>query len=189
MANLFGKNGAIVKFGKRNIIIVCAVLLIGVAVYLNYLWYYDSLNNLGYGDNNMSDQLGNNSDDLNASAEADNTNEAYFSATQLSRQQARDEALEVLQKVVSSEDALEVTKEQALEDISRIASEIEKESNIEALIVAKGFEKCVAVINGENASIIVKSDGALVNSQIAQISEIVYTSAGILPANIKIIQK
>ena len=94
-----------------------------------------------------------------------------------------------MQKVVSSEDALEVTKEQALEDISRIASEIEKESNIEALIVAKGFEKCVAVINGENASIIVKSDGALVNSQIAQISEIVYTSAGILPANIKIIQK
>lgn len=186
MAKIFGKDGAIMKFGKRNIIIVCAVVLIGLAVYLNYLWYYDSVSNIGYGDNNMSDQSG---EDLNVSVEAEDTSEAYFSATQLSRQQARDEALEVLEKVVSSEDALEVTKEEALEDISRIAAEIEKESNIEALIVAKGFEKCIAVVNGENASIIVKSDEELVSSQIAQISEIVYTSAGILPANTKIIRK
>lgn len=191
MAKFFGKEGALVKFGKRNIIIVCAVLLIGLAVYLNYLWYYDSVSNIGYGDNNMSDQTGNNltGDDLNASVSVEDTSSAYFSATQLSRQQARDEALEVLEKVVSSEDALDVTKEQALEDISRIAAEIEKESNIEALIVAKGFEKCIAVVNGENASIIVKSDEELVSSQIAQISEIVYTSAGILPANTKIICK
>ena len=191
MAKIFGKDGAVMKFGKRNIIIVCAVLLIGLAVYLNYLWYYDSVSNIGYGDNNMSDQVGNNltGDDLNASASVEDTSSAYFSATQLSRQQARDEALEVLEKVVSSEDALDVTKEQALEDISRIAAEIEKESNIEALVVAKGFEKCIAVVNGENASIIVKSDEELVSSQIAQISEIVYTSAGILPANTKIIQK
>ena len=191
MAKIFGKDGAVMKFGKRNIIIVCAVLLIGLAVYLNYLWYYDSVSNIGYGDNNMSDQAGNNptGEDLNASVSAEDTSSAYFSATQLSRQQARDEALEVLEKVVSSEDALDVTKEQALEDISRIAAEIEKESNIEALIVAKGFEKCIAVVNGENASIIVKADEELVSSQIAQISEIVYTSAGILPANTKIIRK
>lgn len=188
MAKLFGKNGAISKFGKRNIVIVCAVLLIGLAVYLNYLWYYDSLNNLGYGDNNMSDQVGA-GEDQNASADAQDNTEAYFSATQLSRQQARDEALEVLQSVVSSESALEVTKEEALADISRIASEIEKESNIEALVLAKGFEKCIAVVNGDSASVIVKTDGELVNSQIAQISEIVYTSTGILPANTKIIQK
>ena len=191
MAKIFGKNGAIMKFGKRNIIIVCAVVLIGLAVYLNYLWYYDSVSNIGYGDNNMSDQVGNSSQggDLNASVTVEDTNSAYFSATQLSRQQARDEALEVLQKVVSSEEALAVTKEQALEDISRIAADIERESNIEALVVAKGFEKCIAVVNGENASIIVKADEELVSSQIAQISEIVYTSAGILPANTKIIRK
>ena len=191
MAKIFGKDGVIMKFGKRNIVIVCAVLLIGLAVYLNYLWYYDSVGNIGYGENNMSDQAGNSSagEDLNASVSVEDTTSAYFNATQLSRQQARDEALEVLEKVVSSEDALEVTKEQALEDISRIAAEIEKESNIEALVVAKGFEKCIAVVNGENASVIVKADEELVGSQIAQISEIVYTSAGILPANTKIIRK
>jgi stage III sporulation protein AH len=190
MAKVFGKDGVLSRIGKRNIVIVCAVLLIGVAVYLNYLWYYDSVDNIGYGDNNMSDAYGDNQNggDLDASATPDGEN-AYFSATQLSRQQARDEALEVLQKVVESEDALEVTKEQALVDISRIAADIEKESNIEALIVAKGFEKCVAVINGDSASVVVKSDADLVASQVAQISEIVYTSAGILPANVNIIKK
>ncbi len=191
MAKLFGKTGVLSKIGKRNIVIICAVLLIGVAVYLNYLWYYDTVDNIGYGDNNMSDVYGDaqNGNDLGAGATPEDTDNAYFSATQLSRQQARDEALEVLQKVLESEDALEVTKEQALIDISRIASDIEKESNIEALVVAKGFSQCVAVINGDSASVVVKSDEALVASQVAQISEIVYNSAGILPANINIIQK
>ena len=191
MAKLFGKTGVLSKIGKRNIVIICAVLLIGVAVYLNYLWYYDTVDNIGYGDNNMSDVYGDTQkgDDLGAGATPENADNAYFSATQLSRQQARDEALEVLQKVLESEDALEVTKEQALIDISRIASDIEKESNIEALIVAKGFPQCVAVINGDSASVVVKADEALVASQVAQISEIVYNSAGILPANINIICK
>ena len=191
MAKFFGSNGAFSKIGRRNIIIVCAVLLIGVAVYLNYIWFYDSVDDIGYGDNNMSDVYGDSvGGDLASSNQADdNSGNAYFSATQLSRQQARDEALDVLQKVLDSEDALEVTKEQALVDISRIASDIEKESNIEALIVAKGFDKCVAVINGDSASVVVDTDTALVASQVAQITEIVYTSAGILPANLNIIQK
>ena len=167
------------------------MLLIGVAVYLNYIWFYDSVEDIGYGDNNMSDVYGDSvGGDLASSNQADdNSGNAYFSATQLSRQQARDEALDVLQKVLDSEDALEVTKEQALVDISRIASDIEKESNIEALIVAKGFDKCIAVINGDSASVVVDTDTALVASQVAQITEIVYTSAGILPANLNIIQK
>ena len=191
MAKFFGSNGALSKIGKRNIVIICAVLLIGVAVYLNYIWFYDSVDNIGYGDNNMSDVYGDaNGDNIASSGNPQNDgNSAYFSATQLSRQQARDEALDVLQKVLDSEDALDVTKEQALVDISRIASDIEKESNIEALIVAKGFDKCVAVINGDSASVVVECDTALVASQVAQITEIVYTSAGILPANLNIIQK
>lgn len=62
------------------------------------------------------------------------------------------------------------------------------ESNIETLIIAKGFEECVAVISGEDASIVVKSDG-LQAAQIAQINEIVYNEAGISPVNITIIER
>ena len=60
--------------------------------------------------------------------------------------------------------------------------------NIETLVKAKGFEECVAVISGEDASIVVKSDG-LNAAQISQINEIVYAQAGIEPVNIKIIER
>ena len=112
----------------------------------------------------------------------------YFAASQIERQRARDEAIEVLQGVVDDADSLESAKEQALADIAAIAATIEKEANIESLIKAKGFEECVAVINGDKANIIVKSEGLQPN-QLSQILEIVYLQADILPENVTIAEK
>ena len=112
----------------------------------------------------------------------------YFESMQLSRRQARDEAMEVLKSVADSATAVEEMKSDALDSIAQIARDIECEANIETLILAKGFAQCIAVVNGDAASIIVKTDG-LLPSEIAQISEIVYEQAGILPTNLKIIEK
>ena len=106
----------------------------------------------------------------------------------LTRRQARDEAMEVLQGVVDSDSAVDQMKTDAMEDMRRIADEIALEANIESLIVSKGFDQCVAVLNGDSASVIVKSDGLLPN-EVSQISEIVYEQAGVLPANLNIIEK
>ena len=65
---------------------------------------------------------------------------------------------------------------------------LKKEANIETLVLAKGFEQCVAVISENNCSVIVECDG-LMPGEIAQISEIVYEQAGIVPENLKIIEK
>ena len=46
----------------------------------------------------------------------------------------------------------------------------------------------IAVVNGESASVIVKTDG-LTPGEDAQISEIVYNETGIVPAQVKIIEK
>ncbi len=182
---LFGKSGMLAKFGRRNWIIVCAVLLIGVAVYLNYVWFYDPVASIGYGENNMEDNYNDNS-----SAGGDTlTGDAYFASAALSRQNARDEALEVLQSVVTSEDAEDTAKSEALEEISKIALAIQNEANIETLVSAKGFEECIAVISGDSVSVIVKQNDPLVASQVAQIYEIVYNETGILPANVNVIQK
>ena len=122
--------------------------------------------------------------DTKASATAD----SYFSSAQVSRARARDEALEVLQSVVDSAKSDEAAKTQALADISKIAKDMEAESNIETLVVAKGFEQCVAVISSGTINVVVKAD-KLTPSDIAVINEIVYEQAGIKPANIKIVQK
>lgn len=181
---LRGEGGLLSKIGRRNMIIIVAVLLIGGAVALNYAVFYGGGDGIDYGGSNMGDA----STDTGANTNG-NTADTYFSAAILSRTQARDEALEVLQTVLSSEDALEETKAQALADISRIALEIERESNIETLVRAKGFSECVAVVNGDSASVVVKSEGELLQNQVAQINEIVYEQTGIHPSNIKILAK
>ena len=171
------------KIGKRNIIIACAVLLIGVAVLMNFI-LFSGTDTDGYdGYDQPSGNVSDNADDSTAT----DVN-AYFSATQVSRQRARDEALEVLQAVVDNVDATETMKNEALAEIAVIADEIQKEANIESLITAKGFEACVAVINDDTASIVVKADD-LQAAEIAQINAIVYEQAGILPSGVTIIKK
>ena len=172
------------KIGKRNIIIACAVLLIGAAVLMNFILFSGSNQNGGY--DGYDQPSGSVSDDASDSTETDAN--AYFSATQVSRQRARDEALEVLQAVVENVDATEAMKNEALAEIAVIADEIQKEANIKSLITAKGFEACVAVINNDTASIVVKADD-LQAAEIAQINAIVYEQAGILPSAVTIIKK
>ena len=182
------------RFSLRNIVIVLSVLLIGAAVYVN--WSVFGGNN-GTGDatgnNGGSAIVGNNGGSDNGNVNANggqNTNDTvdFFAASQIERQRARDEAIEVLQSVVDDATALESAKQQALADIAAIAANIETEANIESLIKAKGFEECVAVISGDKANIVVKSEGLRPN-QLSQILEIVYLQADILPANVTISEK
>jgi len=120
--------------------------------------------------------------------EESKSDESYFSDAILNRTKARDEAISVLQTIVDSGDALADTKEQALSDIAKIVEEMTIEANIEALIKAKGFSECVAVISGDKANVIVKTEGLLEN-EVAQIAEIVYSEAGIIPSNITLVEK
>ena len=175
----------IMKIGKRNLIVVCAVLLIGAAVWLNWMLFAKDSAQNGY--DGYDQPSGNISQPADTNDSLSNAN-TYFSATAVSRQKARDEALEVLQAVVDNVDASEVAKNEALAEISAIADEIQKEANIESLITAKGFEQCVAVLNGDSASIVVSAD-TLQPAQIAQINAIVYEQTGIPPTGITIINK
>jgi len=166
---------------RRPIIIACAVLLIAAAVVLNVVLFAGQEKPVD--PSTPSDGEVIEGDDTAVSEE-----DGYFSATQVSRQRARDEALEVLQGVVDNESADEATKTQALLEIAELAKAMEAEANIETLILSKGFEQCVAVINGDTCSVVVKAE-ALQENQIAQINEIVYEQAGILPTNIRIVTK
>ncbi len=191
MKNFFGKlwqgtKNAVNRIGKRNFVLILCVFGIGVAVYLNFLLFNSSGTDVPYGTSNMEDNYS--ADDVAASNSASDDLENYFASTLLDRQRARDEAIEVLRTVVASSEALETTKTQALADISVIAMDIERESNIETLVKAKGFEECIAVISGNTVNVIVKTDG-LLPGEVAQIKEIVYEQTGTEPVNVKIIEK
>ena len=170
------------KIGKKNTIILGAVLIICGAIYLN--WMLFSENDITPA--NIDEPYGQASfvDSEVTDFEEDN----YFTLTQISRQRARDEAMEVLYTIIDSTDVLQELKDKAADDINQIAANIENEANIETLVTAKGFVDCVAVVSENNANIIIKTSGLMPN-EIIQIKEIVYEQAGILPSNVKIIEK
>jgi len=168
----------------RSAMLVLVVLLIGLAVYLNYRWFYDPLESLGFGEGNMEDNY---SDSTETGADTGTENN-YFTATALSREQSRDEAIDVLKLVADNEEASEEAKAEAAAQISKIAVDIQNEMNIETLVKAKGFEECVAVISDDAVSVIVKAESLQAN-EAAQILAIVYETTGINPENVSIINK
>ncbi len=169
--------------GAKSAIVASCALLIGLAVYLNYQWFYDPSSSLGYGDNNMENNY---SDSQTAGGEQEKSN--YFTAAALDREEARDEALDVLKLVTESNEATEEAKAEATAKISKIAVDIQNEANIESLVKAKGFEDCVAVISEDAVSVIVKAE-SLQAAEAAQILTIVYETTGVSPERISIINK
>ena len=181
------------KSGKRNLIIVCAVVLIGAAVWVNWLFFSDNDGGYDYtGGSGMSGELDNSKNptsgegDTNASTDP---TDSYFSTVQVSRQRARDEALEVLNAVIDNANASDEVKAEAVAEIKQISEEMKQESDIESVIVTKGFEKCIAVINGGTASIVVKCAEQLTPAQLAQINTVVYEYSGIEPVNVTIMAR
>lgn len=177
------------KIGKKNAMIACSVLLIGAAIVLNVILFGASGKDEGF-DYSAAvgmDASNSQSEEVVGGTETDDS-DSYFATSQINRRRARDEAMEVLQSVVDNESADAASKEKAIGEIEQIAADMESESNIEALVVSKGFEKCVAVVSGGTVSVIVKGE-ELLDTQISQINEIVYEQTGILPENVKIIGK
>lgn len=173
------------RVGKRNWIIVGAVALIGLAVALNWQFFASEGNKDTYTSYDQAAGMLGQGDTATGGNESGDT-EDYFATAELNRQRARDESLEVLQNVLDSELADETVKAQAMEEMAAIAAEIDKEANIESLLISKGFANCIAILNGESINVVVKSEGELQPAQIAQINAVVYEQTGIEPQGVVI---
>ena len=178
----------VVRENKKHFIVAASVLVIGAAVYLNWALYDTASKEkpVPPADNGTKTEEKENTEPAKKTEE--DLSDDYFAVSLINRQRARDEAIEVLQNVADGAENLSEVREDALAGIAQIAEDIEHEAAIESLVKGKGFSDCVAVISGGNANIIVRSQ-ALLPNELAQIQEIVYETSGILPANVKIIEK
>lgn len=180
-----------VGINKRSIAVIASLALICGALVVNYaLGGADISANAG---DDPSTEAGADAstesvEKVDSGTAAGDADAEYFQSASVSRRRARDESLEVLQLVADSEDALQESKDSALASISKIASQIEQESNIESLIVAKGFENCIALVSDDSATVIVQSDG-LLPSEVAQITEIICSETSLPAASVKIVEK
>ena len=125
------------------------------------------------------------SDTSGAGAALEETND-LLAVTVLNRTAVREDAMAVLQSIADNPDSLPDEREDALAQIANIMNDMAAEANIETLALARGIPQCVAVISGENCSVIVDS-AEISEAECAQIVEIVYEQSGILPIGIKVI--
>lgn len=104
--------------------------------------------------------------------EVDNTATDYFAAVRLSRQEARDSAVNMLQEAMAyGEDSTASASNEKLEGIVQTAL---CEAQIESLVIAKGYTDCVAYIADDGISVAVAApEGGLQQEDVAVIADIV----------------
>ena len=115
-------------------------------------------------------------------------NNNYFTQSRLDRDTMYSQTLDTYQKIIENESISADQKAIAQKEISKINEQKNSIMIAENLIKVKGFEDLIIFINGENVSVIVKSD-KLEEKEIAQIQNIVTRELGVKIENIKISNK
>ncbi len=111
----------------------------------------------------------------------------YFAAVRLSRQQARDSAVELLQEAMSYGEGAEVEASNA--QLEKIVQTALVEAQIESLIIVKGFTDCVAYMSVECISVAVAApEGGIQQTDVAVIADIVLTQTEITMDKITVVE-
>lgn len=157
------------KNRKRNLTMLAVLMFVCAAVALN--WSYN--NRWGSPDSemvSMEDEAM-----LNASAENEELiGSGYFAEARLTRQVSRDEALQLLQTAASSENASQETIDSAMNAISAMATCSMQESQIENLLIAKGFEDCVVYIGNDTVTVAVPAPSEGLSAEaVARITDVI----------------
>ena len=114
---------------------------------------------------------------------------AYFDETRLERQTTRDQELSILKDTLSQEGVTEEMRVSAEEQIAAIAACSVTESRIESLVTAKGFLDCVAMISDAGVSVVVLPEMAgLQASDVAKIKDIVIQETDVTADLIRVIE-
>ena len=197
-------------FQKKQWMTVSLVAALGVAVYLNYYFTQEtSLSATGSPDvsdttsaTEKDEPLGNaalvgttvsdvskeetpSEGAVTSTPEDTVSPDDYFKAARTSRTAAREEAVRLLDELLGNPQTGEQEKASATQQASAIASNILQESNIENLILAKGFSDCVVFISEDTCQVVVDAS-QLQAQESAQILEIVQLQTNIPAKNVKI---
>lgn len=177
--------------GKKQIILACLTLILGIAVYMNYALSSSS-------DDIAQDVMSNDAVAADSTAEdqayygdaafvsAEGASD-YFAQVRLSRMTSRDEAVETLSVILNGGDLSDEETATYTNESITLSKLSESESKIENLIKAQGFNDCVVYLNDSTANIVVKSEG-LEAAQAAQIKDILLTEVTIPTENIRIFE-
>ena len=185
------------KNWKRPAVVLAVMVLVGASVYLN--WKYAG--NVAETDKILGQAtlVNENGEGVTVTEDAAAASENdYFATARLSRKQARDSAISMLQEAEMDENATEeVCNENAAEDVLNEASQTLQvlagytvaESQIENLVTAKGYADCVVFMGTDSCSVVVDAgENGLEATDVAKIKDIVINETQYTAGQIKIME-
>lgn len=177
------------KLWKRNTVAAAVLLLVCAAIFLNgrYAQDVEQTDKL-LGQATLVDGAEGAAEEVSGGVQSSNGDD-YFAAARLTRQQARDSALSLLQEASGSADVDEETANEAAQSIQTLAAYTLAEAQIENMITAKGYTDCVVFMAEDNVSVVVSAgEDGLQTEDIARITDIVKQETAFNADRIKILE-
>ncbi|MBQ7817205.1 MAG: SpoIIIAH-like family protein [Oscillospiraceae bacterium] len=165
-----------IKNWQKNLIAAAILVVVCAGIYMN--WMYNNAKTVGDLTDTLDAEKVMSQDGILLDSENldsdGNTTVDYFAAVRLSRQQARDSAVELLQEAMAYGEETENAQSSA--QLEQIVQTALTEAQIESLVIAKGYTDCVAYMSDEGISIAVASpEGGIQQTDVSLISDIVLT--------------
>lgn len=179
---------AVKRQWKRHAVVLAVLVLVGTSVYLNWR-YADNVAETGkiLGQATLVNQ-----NDAAVTQEGDGEVETvsgdYFDTARLSRQQARDSAISMLQEAEMDENATEDVLNEASLALQVLASYTVAEAQIESLVTAKGYADCVVFMGEDSCSVVVADSDGVDSTDAARIKDIVIAETDYTASQIKIME-
>ena len=174
---------------KRHAVVLAVLVLVGTSVYLNWR-YADNVAETGkiLGQATLVNQNGEGVTQTGENEEVLSVSGSYFDTARLSRQQARDSAISMLQEAELDENATEDVLNEASLALQVLASYTVAEAQIESLVTAKGYEDCVVFMGEDSCSVVVADPDGVDSTDAARIKDIVISETDYTAAQIKIME-
>lgn len=177
---------------KKNLAAAGVLITVCAGIYINWLYTggtdTKNLTDTLDAQKVMSDDtliLGDNS--LEVDSDNLNTVTDYFAAVRLSRQQARDSAVTLLQEAMAYGTDEEVNSSSI--QLEQIIQTSLCEAQIESLVIAKGYQDCVAYMGNDGISVAVTApEEGLKKADVAVITDIVISQSELAVADIHIVE-
>lgn len=182
------------KNWKKNGIAAAILVTVCAGIYVNYLYTEENtaaaLEDTLDAEKVMSDDalvLSQDAQVLAAQSELTNTSTDYFAAVRLSRQEARDSAIDLLEEAMNYSDTTKA--EESAAQLDEIVETALSEARIESLVIAKGYTDCVAYMSSEGISVAVAApEGGLQEEDVAVIADIVMSQSSYTLSDIRIVE-
>ena len=177
------------KIWKKNMVAAAILVTVCAGIYINWLYTEDqqTVNLVDTLDEEkiMSNDLLVMGDDVQI--EELSTTSEYFAAVRLSRQEARDSAVSLLQEAMSYDG--NQNAEQTSSQLDSIVRTALSEAQIESLVIAKGYTDCVAYISEDGISVAVAAnEGGLSDADVAVIADIVLSQTSYSMDQLRVVE-